>query len=351
MSDNISYKHNKHKLITNNISEIIGEADLLSKLEKDEPISFYWGTAPTGKIHIGYLLPMIKISEMIRAGCTGKILFADVHAYLDSMKTSWELLEFRSQYYEEMIKQLLVIFGANLDKIEFIKGSSYQLSHQYTIDVYKMLSKITVDAAQKGGAEVVKQSDNPLMSGLVYPVLQVLDEVYLKTDIELGGVDQRKIFMMSRDNLHKIGYKPTIHIMNKMLPSLAGKSGEKMSSSIENSKIELTDTPKNIRKKINKSFLEHQKHDAPLFEFIKNVIFPLLQFREEVFTINRDEKYGGIAKYELYEHLVNDYEVDIICPADIKLGVSDFLIELLEPIRNHFESIEMIELVKKAYGD
>lgn len=339
----------KLEIIKNNIAEIIGETQLIEKIESGEPISFYWGTAPTGKIHIGYLLPMIKITEMIRAGCTAKILFADLHAYLDSMKTSWNLLEYRSQYYEEMIKQLLFIFGADLDKVEFIKGSSYQLSHEYTIDVYKMLSKITVDAAQKGGAEVVKQNDNPLMSGLVYPILQVLDEVYLKTDIELGGVDQRKIFMMSRDNLHKIGYKPVIHIMNKMLPSLAGKTGEKMSSSIANSKIELTDSPKDIRKKINKAYLEPQNTNAPLFEFIQNVIFLICNLRKESFTINRDKKYGGIVKYQEYDDLVNDYKEEIICPPDIKLGVTDFLIDLLEPIRIYFNNPDMIELIKRAY--
>jgi tyrosyl-tRNA synthetase len=342
---------NRLEIIKNNIAEIIGENQLIEKFESGEDISFYWGTAPTGKIHIGYLLPMIKITEMIKVGCNGKILFADLHAYLDSMKTSWELLEYRTQYYKEMIQQLLIIFGADLDKVEFIKGSSYQLSREYTIDVYKMLSKITVDCAQKGGAEVVKQNDNPLMSGLVYPILQVLDEVYLKTDIELGGVDQRKIFMMSRDNLHKIGYKPVIHIMNKMLPSLAGKTGEKMSSSIANSKIELTDSPKDIRKKINKAFLEPQHTNSPLFEFIKNVIFPILQLRTETFIINRDEKYGGPKKYESYQDLENDYIKDIICPPDIKLGVSDFLIDLLEPIRIYFNTPDMIDLIKKAYKE
>lgn len=343
-------KTDKLNLITNNIAEIIGEKELVDKLAINEDINFYWGTAPTGKIHIGYLIPMIKITEMILAGCNGTILFADLHAYLDSMKTSWELLNYRSQYYEEMIKQLLLLFNVDANKIKFVKGSSYQLTPQYTIDVYKMLSKITVDAAQKGGAEVVKQSENPLMSGLIYPILQVLDEVYLNTDIELGGVDQRKIFMMSRDHLHKIGYKSNIHIMNKMLPSLAGKSNEKMSSSTANSKIELTDSCKDIKKKINKIFLEHKNIDTPLFEFIKNVVFPICKLQNTILIINRDEKYGGIMKYNTYDELVNDFTQDIICPPDIKLCVSDFLIQLLEPIRIYFEKDEMKELIKKAYS-
>jgi tyrosyl-tRNA synthetase len=48
--------------------------------------------------------------------------------------------------------------------------------------------------AKKAGAEVVKQVDSPLLSGLVYPLLQAIDEEYLKVDCQFGGVDQRKIF-------------------------------------------------------------------------------------------------------------------------------------------------------------
>jgi tyrosyl-tRNA synthetase len=36
--------------------------------------------------------------------------------------------------------------------------------------------------------------DHPLLSGLIYPGLQALDEEYLKVDAQFGGTDQRKIF-------------------------------------------------------------------------------------------------------------------------------------------------------------
>jgi tyrosyl-tRNA synthetase len=45
----------------------------------------------------------------------------------------------------------------------------------------------------------VKQSSNPLLSGLLYPGLQALDEEYLKCDAQFGGVDQRKIFMFAEE--------------------------------------------------------------------------------------------------------------------------------------------------------
>jgi tyrosyl-tRNA synthetase len=343
------------ELIVDNLAEVIGRKELETKVLSGQPLKVYWGTAPTGKPHLGYLIPMIKIAQLIKAGCELTIMFADLHAYLDAMKTSWEDLEFRSKYYSELITQLLIRLQVDISKIKFIRGSEYQLKPEYTIDVYKLASKLTIDSAQKAGAEVVKQSSNPLLSGLIYPLLQVLDEVYLGTDAELGGVDQRKIFMMSHDHIHKIGYKPNIHLMNRMIPSLTAQllddsDAEKMSSSDSNSKIELTETVKNIRKKINKAYLEEGNGKSPVFEFVRHVIFPintLMSIQE--FVINRDEKYGGPISYSTIDQIVKSFEEKILSPQDLKLGISDWIINFLEPVRQYFSSDLMVELINQAY--
>lgn len=342
----------KLELITKDLKEVIGLKELEEKINSGKELSAYWGTAPTGKPHVGYLVPMIKIAHLLKADCNVKILFADLHAFLDAMKSTFEQLDYRTKYYEFIIKGLLECLNVDITKLEFVKGSEYQLSKEYTLDVYKLMSKITLDAAQKGGAEVVKQSENPLLSGMVYPILQVLDEVYLKTDIELGGVDQRKIFMMSRDHLHKLGYKPNIHLMNQMIPNLTGKSiDEKMSSSDINSKIDLLDTPKDIKKKINKAYLEPKNIDCPLFMFIRYVVFPILELKNEIFIINRDEKWGGPMTFNDYEDLTNNYIKDKVTPPDIKLGITDFLIKLLEPLKIKFDNNnEIQQIIKIAYS-
>ena len=87
-------------LITRNLKEVLGETQLklLLKNSSSEPV-IYWGTAPTGKIHIGYFMAMLKIADIIEAGCKVKILVADLHAYLDSMKSSLVQLEARTEYY------------------------------------------------------------------------------------------------------------------------------------------------------------------------------------------------------------------------------------------------------------
>lgn len=168
MGENQLTKEEKYNLISRNLQEVLGE-DKIKSILNDRDLRVYWGTATTGKPHIAYFVPMTKIADFLRAGVEVTILFADLHAYLDNMKAPWALLELRVQYYEQTIKAMLQSIGVSLEKLKFVKGTNYQLSKEYTLDVYKMSSVITEHDAKKAGAEVVKQVDHPLLSGLLYP--------------------------------------------------------------------------------------------------------------------------------------------------------------------------------------
>jgi len=60
----------------------------------------------------------------------------------------------------------------------------------------------------------------------------------------MAPVDQRKIFALAKEVLPKIGYKQRAHLMNPMVPGLAGG---KMSSSDPDSKIDLLDGPEIVK--------------------------------------------------------------------------------------------------------
>ncbi len=115
---------------------------------------------------------------------------------------------------------MLESIGVNLSKLRFVRGTEYQLSKEYTLDVYKLASLVTEHDARKAGAEVVKQVQHPLLSGLLYPGLQALDEQYLGVDAQFGGVDQRKIFTYAEKYLPALGYAKRGHLMNPMVPGL-----------------------------------------------------------------------------------------------------------------------------------
>ena len=133
-----------------------------------------------------------------------------------------------------------------------------------------------------------------------------------------------------------------------MIPSFHNEN-TKMSCSNINSKIDLLDSPKQIKKKINKAFCEEGNIKCGLFEFIKLVLFPILELKNEIFIIPRHEKYGGKIIYKSFEDLSKEFINKKIHPVDIKLGVSSWLIKLLEPLRNLFNTPEMKELIKKSY--
>lgn len=56
--------------------------------------------------------------------------------------------------------------------------------------IARLHTLVTTKAAEHAGADVVKASESPLMSSLLYPGLQALDEQYLDVDFQFGGVDQ-----------------------------------------------------------------------------------------------------------------------------------------------------------------
>ena len=318
---------------------------------------------------------MVKIAHYLKAGCQVKILFADLHAFLDIKNSTWSELDFKTQYYEFIIKNTLKSIGVSIDYLEFIRGTEFQLSKEYTLDVYKLMSITTLRNANKAGSEVVKQSDNITMNPLLYPGLQALDEEYLDVDIQAGGTDQRKIFIYAEEHLPKIGYKKRIHLMNKIIPSMSstGKEKEKekititkmcslcqsnvnievkelskMNSS-SGEKIDLLASPKNIKNSINKAFCEPNNVKSGIFIFIQYVLFPILELKDQIWIIERNEKFGGNIEYKSFNDVCISYLNNTLHPIDLKSGVSSFIINILEPVRKEAENKNIQELISKCY--
>lgn len=203
-------------LIRENLAELLNPEIIEAALAEGREPRIYWGTATTGRPHCGYFPSAIKIAQLLSAGCHVTVLLADIHGFLDNLKAPIELVEHRATYYRFVISAILRAVGAPIDKLKFVLGSSYQKSPEYIMDVYTMASLVSENDAKKAGAEVVKQTTNAPLSGLLYPILQVLDEQHLGVDAQMGGMDQRKLFVAATEWLPKLGYKvvrysPTAH--------------------------------------------------------------------------------------------------------------------------------------------
>ncbi len=333
----------KFEIITRNLQEVIGDDVLLKKLKSKKEFSVYWGTMPTGSVSMAYFFPMLKIADFLRAGLKVKILLADLHAVLDSVP--WDIVDKRYEYYKEAILTILKTLNVDVSKLEFVRGRDLQLNKNYFEDLLKLSTLTSVRDSTKAASEAVKSAvgENVKLSGMIYPLMQALDEEYLKVDAQFAGLDQRKIMVYAREFLPKIGYEQRIELMT---PMIRGLVGEKMSSSIEGTKIDLLETEENVKKKINKAECVEGNSNNGIMALLKYLIFIMNEDKKEKFVIDRPEKFGGKAVYSDYEKLEKDFISKKIHPLDLKNAVSREINILLKNFR---ENRKLLKLYREAY--
>lgn len=332
----------------NYCQETINSDNLLEIADKRQVVG-YWGTAPTGRPHIAYLSGILNISRLVKAGVKMTVLIADYHATLDNNKTEWEALHSRTQYYTTIIRELLSLTGINPDDVRIVKGTDHQRGNPgYLDDLLRLSTTITVGIAKKATAKVVKCGDNPPLSNCIYPLMQVLDEEHLGVDFELGGVDQRKIFMFGIDYLPRIGYNRTrSYLMTPMIHSLS-KDG-KMSASESKGKIDLMDTPETIRSKCAMAYsVDGVVDNNGILDLFRYVVFEMPKFNEGV-TIERDEKYGSNLIFSNYDELREAFIAKKVASIDLKRAMGEALVSILTPLREKILT-EHPDLIKNGYS-
>lgn len=303
--------------------EVVNSEELKEVLEKEQPIA-YTGYEPSGKIHLGHAVTVQKLKTLQDLGFKIKILLADYHAFLNGKGTLEEIKE-TAEYNMKCFKAL------GLDETtEFILGSSYQLDADYADKVYKLATMTTLKRAKRSMDQVSRHDDNPKVASVIYPIMQTVDMAALDVDVALGGMEQRKIQMLARENLEKIGETVPVCIHTPLLHGLDGDA--KMSSSKGNF-IAVDDSVEDIAKKINKSYCpQGEIEDNPMIEIAETFIYP----NQEKLLIKRPEKFGGDIEFT-HDELLEAFSNGDLHPMDLKNGIKDFLIEYLAPVREYME--------------
>ena len=335
------------ELVTRFTEEVVEVDEIEALFEEREEPTAYIGYAPTGEMHIGHFTTMRKLADFIEAGLEVTVLVADLHAHLDDAKSPFELLEARSAYYEAAIEGMIEAAGADPDSVSFVRGTEYQLDQPYTLDLYRMLAETTLSRAQRAGSEVVRQSENPKLGGLVYTLMQALDVAALDADIAYGGIDQRGIYMLAREQLPDSGYDKPACVF---APLLSGLSGGKMSASEESSKVNLTDDDDAVEEKINGAYCPAgDVEDNGVLEYLRYLVFPVFDERGEQFVVERPEEYGGDLVYDEYEAVEDDFVSGELHPADLKPAAASAISTVIEPVRERL--LDTPELLEDAYPE
>lgn len=303
--------------------EIISHDELKEKLQKDSPVA-YIGYEPSGKVHLGHAITVKKMIDLQKAGFKIKILLADLHAYLNGKGTLEKIKEI-SKY----MQRCFLALGLSKET-EFILGSSFQTRGDYTLKVYELALSTTLSRARRSMAQITRDKEDHKVAEVIYPIMQVIDMLFLDTDIAVGGMEQRKIHMLAREALPKVGSSPPVIIHTPLLHGTDGS--EKMSSSKENF-IAIDDTPDTIKKKIKNSFCPAGEIEGnPVLEIAKHFIYN----EENIMLIERPPKFGGNLELT-YEELLIMYGQGELHPLDLKNAVTDYIIRILKPVREYLE--------------
>ncbi len=239
-------------LIRRGAEEIIPEDDLKKKLEwsreTNTPLIIKLGCDPSRPdLHIGHGVVLRKLRHFQDLGHQAILVIGDFTAMIGDPsgrnKTRPQLtLEEARSNAESYVEQSKVIL--DIDMLKILYNSDW-LNEMNFNDVVKLASSYTV-ARMLERDDFTKrfQSEIPIsIHEFLYPLAQGQDSVELRSDVELGGTDQKFNLLVGRDLQKDNGQDPQCIIT---LPLLEGTDGvEKMSKSYGNH-IGLNDTPEDM---------------------------------------------------------------------------------------------------------
>ncbi len=329
-------------LIASTGEEVITRDELKELLETKHPVA-YDGFEPSGQLHIAQgIMRAINTNKMTKAGVKFKFWVADWFGWINNkMGGDLEKLKKVGEYQVEVWKAC----GMDMKNVEFLWASDAMNSGDYWKRVLEVARNNTVQRITRC-SQIMGRSEKDTLSAaqIFYPCMQCADIFHLKADITHLGMDQRKVNMLAREIGPKLGYWKPVVVSIHMLQGL-GKPPEgitdpveraiamKMSKSIASSAIFMNDTAEEVRQKIAKAFCpEKQITENPMLEYMKYIIFE--SFKEV--KIERPAKFGGDVAYAKYSELAHDFEEGALHPMDLKAATTNYVNQLLEPVRDHF---------------
>lgn len=347
----------KFNLITRNLEEVLTPEELKALIESGTPLKHYIGYEISGKLHIGQgLYTLLKMKDLQEAGVQTTIFIADWHTWLNKkldgkLETATHL---GKEYLIEAFKAGALCVGADPEKIEFVLGSELytKLGLDYWATVIR-ISKATTLSRMIRSTTIMgkKESEVTDSAMLIYPAMQAADIFSMGVNIAHSGTDQRNVHVVAREAAGEISFEKPIaihaHLLQGLLPPVLIKdpqTGEeimdleaaKMSKSKPESGIYMTDSPDEIKRKINQAYApEGDAKYNPILDWTKHLIF---YYPDSKLEIKRPEKFGGQITYTSYEDLEKDYTEKKLHPQDLKLAVAEWLIKKLEPARIYFEN-------------
>lgn len=382
----MSYKE-KVEILSKLGEEVLTREELEGIFCYSFDINAYDGFELSGIPHIAQVITKAhNVNQLTKCGCKFKFWIADIFTLLNNkMGGDMKKIKIVGEYMIEVWKAA----GMKMENVEFLWASEeinknpslywklvLDISRKFSVnrmkrcipvlgrskdikqdyELHKKLSekykiegnfKLAFEELEKANNLLEKMDDNTPLSYLLYAVMQTADVFFLEAHICQLGMDQRKVNMLARDYCEIINkeknpvipyrIKPII-ISHHMLKGL--KEGEgKMSKSKPESGIFVTDSENEVKNKIKRAFCVPKiVENNPILDYVKHLIFPILEEEEKWFDVDR--KFKANTSFKNYEDLEKAYVNGEIHPSEIKPAVSREINRFLNPIREHFEKDE-----------
>jgi len=223
--------------IKRGVHEILVESELLEKLKKNQPLRIKTGFDPTAPdLHLGHTVLINKLRQFQEMGHEILFLIGDFTGMIGDPTgksatrpplTREEVLE-NAKTYEHQVFKIL-----DPERTTTVFNSSWmgamsaadmiQLAGKYT--VARMLERDDFEKRYKSGQAIAVHE-------FLYPLVQGYDSVSLKSDVELGGTDQKFNLLVGRELQRHFGLEPQVTLTMPILEGLDGV--QKMSKSLNN---------------------------------------------------------------------------------------------------------------------
>jgi len=222
----------------------------------------FWGVAPTGDIHIGYLPYIAFLSEAKKAGHEIVLFIGDYHGYWDGEKTEYQDIEDRTNYYKKTFKK----FGFKDEDIHF--ASNIYFKKNYINLLFQFSNHLPNRQLLEYANKTLKNEStgNYSFADMLYVATQINDVAYFDLDVVLCGRDESGIYELGLPLAENFLSKKVHYVYFHMVQGVV--SPEMHASNNSDNKITIHEDQKSILSKLIKNDMLYQsvnEYILPLF--------------------------------------------------------------------------------------
>jgi len=277
---------------------------LFKEYEKGNKFFLYTGRGPSGKTHIGHLVPWILTKWFQdKFNCNLYFQFTDDEKFLFNPELS--LKDTKKLAYENALDVIAIGFDAKRTKF-IMDTENIKKIYPLALKVAKKLTFSTVKA-------VFGFTNETNVGSIFFTTIQSAPCFFEDKPCLIPlAIDQDAHFRITRDIAPKLGLRKPALVHSIFLPGLTGSA--KMSSSIPGDALFTTDTPKQVEKKVKKyafsggqpTVAEHRKKggnpDIDIsYQWLKILFEPDDKKLQKIYN---DYKSGKLLTSELKEILI-----------------------------------------------